>query len=79
MDIKSVATWTDSDKRNNFTAWTEGRHTDTAENMDQRPGEDGGGGCVRWRLNSWKTQNHVKLGFHPQSANMYADRMEIWY
>jgi len=36
--------WTDRDKGNNFTAWTEGRHTDTAENMDQRPGEDRGGG-----------------------------------
>ena len=43
MNIKSVATWTDKDKGNNFTAWTERRHADTAENMDQRPGEDRGG------------------------------------
>jgi hypothetical protein len=49
------------------------------------------GGQEKWRrgtvvdvggkrqLNSWKTWNDVKLGFHPHSANMYADRMEIWY
>lgn len=58
-------------------SWTEWMHIDTAENMDHRAGEDRRVGGLG--LNSWKTQNHVKLGFHPQSANMYADRMEIWY
>jgi hypothetical protein len=52
-------------------------HVDTAENMDHRPEE--GSWRREGQLNSWKTQNRVELGFHPQSANMYADRMEIWY